>query len=1258
MTLPTLFTVTKQHLSPLSSGDGVDLVADLLWAEARRIALPTSKVHITKNITAKDGGIDASIDPVIDAHFSGSFVPEGRSGFQIKTGSSFSLSKPSIKKELFDKAKPSKAALGQSVRDCLEEGGTYVLVCLGNDPAEPTRSRAKAHLKLFFATAGYPDAKVDIWGQNEVIGLLQRFPSIAVSINGGGHGFFQTHLSWSRQIEMSRPFKVGEPQKEFMLSLQAELRRNDSAVHVRVRGEAGIGKTRLVLESLREDDLHPLVVYHDGPEKFLGSQLLGRLLQDDNDFYVIVVADECDLHSRNVIWNQLGTRGPRVKFVSIYNDIDEPSGATIVLDVPPLADTEISSIIQEYEVPADDAQRFSPGCGGSPRVAHVVGQNLKLNPDNILKDPDSVDVWGRFIAGSLDPNSQEARQRRTVLRFLALFRRFGYEGPVAEEGKAIAKYIQEADPAITPFKFQEIVKSLREMKSLQGTTTLYISPGHLHVKLWAEWFDLYGTGFKIDEFESRFSPDLIAWFREMYAYARQSADAMSAVKKLLAEDGPFGNADSFRDGGNAEFFLRLTDAAPDAALLRLEETIGNWNMEQFRSFTEGRRQVVWALEKIAVWRELFEGAARLLLRLAEAETEKISNNATGVFAELFLPGHGRVAPSEASPEERFPILVEALTSTSSETRAVALKAADKALTTGTFMRTVGAEIQGLRKPPQLWTPTTWGEVFDAYRRVWRLLESHLDELSASDRQEAIKILLNNARGVAGMANLTEMVVDTLVALLSKPYVDRRQVIATVESVYRYDSTGFTDEVRAQWERIRGLLSPTDFHSRLERFVGMDRWADEYDDGGKPTGKVVELIRDLAKDASANKQDLLPELTWLVTEEAKNGFRFGYELGQLDSERQLLDELLQAQRSGGEKSSAFFLSGYVRALAERSQPDFELLLDGLAQDQTLRRIVPELSWRAGLNDRGAQRILSLAHAGVVEPTQFRMFAYGGVIRGLSENAFRDWLDYLLSVNTLTSVGIAVDLSHFFYLMAGEPKKTLPQDTILRLLTAEPFLAASEERNIGGINVEYDWTQLAQAFVTDHAEAAVDLAKKLLGSFGERGTIMEGFRSTSLGVLTEIVRKHPDELWPEVVKHLGPPIDRRAFRVKQWLHDGALSAVSADAVWKWIDEDVEKRASYAASFVPKVFPGQTGACSAREILVRYGDRKDVRNGLHANFSSEFWSGPASSHYESQAKWACDVAKDEANANVRKWLTEFERTAVNRAGAARVQEERGGF
>jgi hypothetical protein len=95
----------------------------------------------------------------------------------------------------------------------------------------------------------------------------------------------------------------------------------------------------------------------------------------------------------------------------------------------------------------------------------------------------------------------------------------------------------------------------------------------------------------------------------------------------------------------------------------------------------------------------------------------------------------------------------------------------------------------------------------------------------------------------------------------------------------------------------------------------------------------------------------------------------------------------------------------------------------------------------------------------------------------------------------------------------------------------------------------------------------------------------------------------------------------------------------SIWEWVDQDVDRRAWYLASFVPKkFFVDDAKPCIAREILIRYGDRKDVRSNLAANFSTESWMGPQSDHVRDKVRTFQTCLESETHPQVRAWLQEY--------------------
>jgi len=1108
----------------------------------------------------------------------------------------------------------------------------------------------------------YKDAKIEIWRQNQLIGFLRPFLSLALRLSYRSNLPFRTHKSWSQQAEMRSGFNAGKEQENFISSLQAGLREGTAAVHIRVYGEPGIGKTRLVLEATRTDDLSPLVIYCDSAGKFRDSNLMNELLKDDNSFSTIMVLDECDPDSRAYIWDKFKHLGSRIKVVSIYNEHDATSGNITYLEAPPLGQEQIIGIIQGYGIQKDQAERWAELCSGSPRVAHMLGQNLLKNPEDVLKPPDTVDIWERYVTGGDDATSIKVQQRRVVLRHIALFKRFGCGGRLVDEAKRIAKMVEKADPQITWARFQEIVQELRHRKILQGETTLYITPKALHIWLWKEWWNTYGPGFNFEEFSKDLPGQLQDWFCEMFKYAELSGIASQVVENLLGQDGPFQKGGYLKTELGSRFFGALAEAAPVLALKCLENTIGTWSKDELMQFKTSRSHVRWALEKIAVWRETFAGAARLLLALGEAENEGWSNNASGVFAGLFSHGYSLVAPTEASPEERFPILKEALESASKERRLLALRACEMALQTEGFIGTVTDKHQGLKKEPSLWMPKTWGEIFDAYRRVWQLLREKVDTLSGEEQQQAVRILLDRASGVARMQNLSDMVIDTVTELAQKPYVERKNVIAKIVQILHYDRGRLPKEVRQRWEQLKNELTGRDFSSLLKRYVGMSLIEDVVDSKGKFTDTTQPKIESLAQEALENGDLLKPELHWLVTEDAQNGFRFGYELGKKDKDFSLLSMLLHAQRSAMGKPSAYFLGGYFRSLFEKDQERWEKQLDLLAEDEKLIVWVPEVTWRSGLTDRAALRILSIAEKGFITIRHFRLFGLGTIVGNISENVFKKWIEFVLASSDIYAGSVALDLYYRFYL-DKDSKHTLPEEMTLRVLTHESLFQKAEERRRGQMD-DYYWTEIGKSFVTLYSERSLNLADKMLRHFGEDGTIVEGFHSQPQELLDQIVESQPVEAWKLITAYIGLPMDVRAFHIMHWLQgspffrrtEGALSLIPLESIWKWVDADVERRAPYLAEFVPKAFFRQPEEpCVTRELLMRYGARKDVRDSLIRNFLTEGWHGPASLHYQEKKQEMLKFRQTEDNENVKRWIDEYVDVLNSMIERERIEEER---
>ncbi len=1258
----TIYTVKNEHLNQLDQNTAVEFFQKLLWAEARRLGIELSKINISSEVTVPDGGVDAVVEN--NTSVASDLIKTGQTSYQIKSGKT----KPRIKSELFKDEKNLK----EGIQACLDAEGTYVLVCTGIDFVDSVHRELLSQIKDFLKPYSKQPPKVEVWSQNTLRGLLESFPALALWVNGNDSAIFQSHQSWSLDATMRVAFFPSQSQNELIPKIQNELRINTSAIHVRVLGEPGIGKTKLVLEATKVDDLSPLVIYCTASQ-FRDSELMNEILRDDNHFSAILIIDECDPENRFYIWDKLQHRGPRIKLISIYNNHDPIAGSGITeFEIEHLEDEQILDIIQGYKAPKETADLYLQFCGGSPRMAQHTGKilaNYPGNPSQLLTDDY---LYKNFYIdfGKEDPNSSEVQQRELVLRHLALFKQFGFEGSLVNEAQAIAKKVEAANSQITWHRFQEIIDNLRKRKILQGGYTYYITPIALQIKLWVEWWQVYGNPFDYDTFIEDFPPKLTDWFNEMFRYASESEPALKIVKGHLGPNGPFQNSEYLNTRLGSSFFLTLTEAAPKSALECLMKTIGTSDKEFLLQFSEGRRNVVWALEKIAMHRELFVDAARLLLALGEAENEGYSNNASGIFAELFSLGPGAVAPTEAPPIERLPVLKEAFESGSKERRKLALNACHQGLQSGHFSRISGAENQGLRGRPKLWDPKTYGEWWDAYRQIWQLLFEQLEYLPEDEREEAVEIMLGRAGAIARIRKLSDMVVDTVKKITDNRYASEKQIIETISRILFHDDSyvdnkGLLPEIRQSFGQLRDELIGSDFHSLMQRYVGMDLVEDLLVESRDGVDKIKSHLETLAKQSIDKPALLESELSWLVTTEAKNGNKFGYELGQRDDSLSLLPMLLEAQRNAADNASAYFLGGYFHSIFDRDLSLWEQQLENLCTDTTLNVLVPSLTHYAGLTDQAGLRILKLAENDIINIYDFEIFKYKNAITSLSENVFQTWIEFLLKNTDRSAIDIALKLFYNYYI-SSKQEPALPDELTFQILSHQALFKESDNYRYDTMT-DFYWTETAKVFLSLHPRKALELVQLMLVPFGNDGTIFDNF-SQSCSFLTEATKEYPTEVWTYVSMYLDSRDNfSRTISLGNWLKEGDLSKeekkigvitlIPPENIWEWIDGDMENRAWYFAyQFAPKTLSIEEWHGSlTRDFIVRYGDREDVRNNLIANYYTETFSGHRSMHYDGKLQRLQAIKSADDNENVVRWINEFINSLEESVENAKIAEER---
>ena len=1243
----TVFEVGARQLQALGSAEAVRAFRDLLWSELRRVKVPSSDVSLgTKEIA--DHGIDAHVQSTERLESSDTFLEGGDNHFQIKAGASWKPWTPSFaKRELLGSSKQ----LGSAVESCLTHGGKYILVCFGNDLTPVQRKSAIENIEKIFADKGFANAKVDVWGQQELLGHIQRFPFLSLRLSERDRFQFLSWSGWQCSNEMSNKLELGEEQDRLCKEIR-QMVRDENVCHVRIVGEPGLGKSRLVLESLARDGLSQLVVYVPHAEDFQNSRLYHDILHPDADYCLILVLDECRPRECKEIWDRLSNHSDRCMVVSLDHDSYHPSDERFVqIECPRLEDEKIEKIIDSYTGQEGSGRRWSELCSGVPRVAHAIGQNLKTNPDDLLKSPSMNLIWERFISGYRSIESSEAKEKLIVLRYIALFHRFGFETPVESEGKFISDLI-EADHGISYARFQSIVAELKRQRILQGKVTLFIAPKLLHVHLWTQFWELHGRGISIGGLFQQIPDEIRSWFVRMFPYAGESRVASAQVEKFLGPEGPFNDTGFAFSSVGCRFLHELSSASPKHVLLALERVFGNADDSDLKGIA-GRQDIVWALERIAVWPQFFCRAARLLRQLAVFENSNSSNNSTGTFISLFCPAPGVVAPTAAAPAKRLPILRETLADQSDDVKRLGIKACKAALNTYPGIRVIGREHHGLRTV-EMWTPETWGEVFQAMKNAWQVFFECTREWRLELRSEANDGLIEAGFRLLANTSLSEVVLESLEKLVDDEATNRQALVKQIAWVRRRskgDAGDLSEEVLKRLWVVDERLAGSNFSDRVNRIVHWSGFEDQYDPEKKNHDSFNDKVKELASEASRSIESFERVLPSLVIGTNNVLFHFGSDLADCDN-GQFLSSILQEYRQSTGSISDLFLGGYLRKLFDLDREKWNSTLDEILSDKVLRPMVCLILRNSGATDKIVLRVLEKFDVGLLDINCLIDFGYSRYLATLSEPVFLAFVKRLIESE---QVAYAVALFSVVYCDKQNSRK-LPEHDTMTTLSA---FAKNDTREY-----DYQWGEVAKAFVEQFPKRKIELFETVLSGVESRES--HSYPSDySLQVIYPIIKSAPKKCWQVISARIDAAEGLKRYFLIHWLAPGMsfgdavgtgpLLLFPMDTVFDWVDQDPETRAYELVRAVPKSLARDEVGNWARELLNRYGNQEDVRRGLLSHFWSGGWSGNLSDRYRQLRETARGWLAEETSLRIREWLEEFIDWLSRDIERAEIEEER---
>ena len=615
----------------------------------------------------------------------------------------------------------------------------------------------------------------------------------------------------------------------------------------RVLGVNGVGKTRLVIETILQEQSDEPKLYCDclltTEERVLDTTT--RIFE--KQVSAILILDNCEPNLFEKLLKIYQRKNARNRVYAIFENPSEKvrGGENGVVCFDYVYDDVVDGIIASLYGKQDEVSaKIKEFASGNPLMAVQAIEGVKKNGD--LRDFNDRKLISNLLS------APEGSDERVIAETLSLFANIGYVGKAHKEIVAIAtnKNITglAGDDIVLVNKFDALIKQYLERGLMQrvGDFIRFRSSAVSKV-LTEEWFEKC-TATQLENIivtlaNAGMAGNLVPPFFEKISQMKSSR--VKDLMKELLQPGKMMTSREFLDTEvGSKVYRSLVEVLPDIVADSLFLSLGGLGLNDLKKIREGRRELVWTLEKLCYKPETFDKAAKLLLRLGCAENEHISNNATGQFVSLFPV---RLPATSVSLQKRLEFLRTEMNS--QEEKPVLMKALDRALCTTNFIR-FGGDITLEGKKFSFYEPTSIHEIKEYICGCLDLVQAEIDGNTAY-KEECIKMLASNFRALNSYS-LFDLIIPRVEHVAEQKNYKWDELLHVLHYSKRDSEIKYNTQRKERVEKLILLMSKTDFVSRfsqVESYEYNDYW-------GMPetehTKVVNEKYESLAVEMAAQK----------------------------------------------------------------------------------------------------------------------------------------------------------------------------------------------------------------------------------------------------------------------------------------------------------------------------------------------------------------------------------------------------------------------
>ncbi|MCE1189868.1 MAG: hypothetical protein LWX56_12100 [Ignavibacteria bacterium] len=1235
--------VTIEDIEQLNPVQLSDLLLRLLKFESEKFKFDgVEEILVPLKINVADEGEDGRIK--CNSTNGSMWITNNLSIYQNKATD---LQPKEVYNEFFKDFAVFGAELKSQIKEVLDAGGQYVFFISHSYNKCLIKNRLKYAYKAIddsnikYNTA-YTHSQIRIIEGNQIKDWTNQFTNAVIYVHGC---LGRSHPVGLRTIEQWGEYKeyrdtpfISNTALEKLASAMINInhRKNES---IRLIGHSGLGKSRLVYETFKIDrKISHNAVYYEIVESAEG--LIQYIRSCAPNFEGVLIVDNCDYASHKLLEREIH-RSANMSMITIDNSVEEildnsKTSQTKYLELKSddLLDT-IPKLLGHFfagQLTNGEINYISEYSAGYPYMALLFAQAFRTGNSSFTEFIQESFEQKLLFGRDYNKPGLDVPSKYNLIRLLSIFGYFYMPAQKIKSTKAftdkeISRFNLQnelifnhlVEPAQTARMFSETCEYfIRKQILEQRGNTLRVRPEPLALKLSADWLKHTTSEFLLSSFPGLIEHQLATPFADRLKNLDQLPEANQIVEDLWGDIGPFGTAEVLNTELGSRLFRSIVEVNPEIAAKTLVKAFRNLSKEEVFAIDAGRRNLVWAIEKLCFRKETFIDAAKILCKFAISENENWSNNATGQFLQLFqihLPG------TQADFDARITIIDWMLKLDDPAYTTLAISAMGRALKRHYFHRMSGAEKQGSSIPLEDYIPSR--DSIENYLSKILQMMSDLYIQSVDSRQLILDQTAQNIRGLVNCGAF-DLICKFIQSLLPKISGIWQSGIDSLRTTLQYEQLSVAQTIAIN-ELIDELM-PKDYLGKIKSIVDNPDWDFKSGENGELVDYSELRAIDLAREFLQNNVSVSDYLPALLVGEQRAAVSFGREIGKnlaKESKNTLIKEIISLTSKIEKKNqNPNFLWGILDSCPEEQR---RLIIISVLSNEKMA-INGVLYARLYFNDiKDFYIVTDLAENDVLSPKELVQLCYAQYFSE-APISIVDEMCKRLCVFGNAGEWLAIELLHNSSLR-NESRLMSYKNIIISVTSNQNyFIGDSQLSDIS----EYRLAELVKSVIkqSGNAKYARTLSRQLREFFkGHKHSFSYSYISEISSVL---VQNYFNEFWQEISKTLTN--DRYSFwQIADILgsHHGNFNNKDANGILfgsshnaliiEWCKNNKPIGPLKIAKMMPIWDNENTEADIwhpfALEMIDNFGDQEDFLKAVSFNLGAYSFTGSIVPYYQSQ-------------------------------------------